>query len=51
MPPAMANDAEGKDKTALPGDGVDPGIPAMATHEEQFYSAAGGGEDYQPASG
>jgi uncharacterized protein (DUF1800 family) len=29
---------EGKDKTALPGDGVDPAIPAMATHEEQFYS-------------
>jgi uncharacterized protein (DUF1800 family) len=38
MPPAMAKDAEGKDRTALPGDGVDPGIPAMATHEEQFYS-------------
>ena len=35
----MAKDAEGqKDKTALPGDGVDPAIPAMATHEEQFYS-------------
>jgi uncharacterized protein (DUF1800 family) len=35
----MAKDAdESKDKTALPGDGVDPGIPAMATHEEQFYS-------------
>jgi hypothetical protein len=27
-----------KDKTALPGDGVDPATPAMATHEEQFYS-------------
>jgi uncharacterized protein (DUF1800 family) len=38
MSPAMAKDAEGKDKTALPGDGVDPAIPAMATHEEQFYS-------------
>jgi uncharacterized protein (DUF1800 family) len=38
MSPAMANDADGKDKTALPGDGVDPAIPAMATHEEQFYS-------------
>jgi len=39
MPSAMAKDAEGsKDKAALPGDGVDPGIPAMATHEEQFYS-------------
>jgi uncharacterized protein (DUF1800 family) len=31
------NDAK-LNKTALPGDGVDPGIPAMATHEEQFYS-------------
>ena len=50
-PPAMANDAEWKDKTALPGDDVDPGVPAMATHEEQFYSGTGGGEDYQPASG
>jgi uncharacterized protein (DUF1800 family) len=38
MSPAMAKDADGKDKTALPGDGVDPAIPAMATHEEQFYS-------------
>jgi uncharacterized protein (DUF1800 family) len=27
-----------KEKTALPGDGVDPATPAMATHEEQFYS-------------
>jgi uncharacterized protein (DUF1800 family) len=37
--PAMAKDSEeSKDKTALPGDGVDPGIPAMAVHEEQFYS-------------
>jgi uncharacterized protein (DUF1800 family) len=26
------------EKTALPGDGVDPSTPAMATHEEQFYS-------------
>jgi uncharacterized protein (DUF1800 family) len=25
-------------QTALPGDGVDPATPAMATHEEQFYS-------------
>lgn len=25
-------------KAALPGDGVDPSVPAMATHEEQFYS-------------
>ena len=24
--------------TALPGDGVDPAIPAMTAHEEQFYS-------------
>jgi uncharacterized protein (DUF1800 family) len=38
MSPAMAKDAEGKDKAALPGDGVDPATPAMATHEEQFYS-------------
>jgi uncharacterized protein (DUF1800 family) len=37
MSPAMAKD-EGKDKTALPGDGVDPAMPAMAAHEEQFYS-------------
>ncbi len=22
----------------LPGDGVDPGTPAMAAHEEEFYS-------------
>src|SRR5216683_5492971 len=38
MSPAMAKDAEEKDKAALPGDGVDPAVPAMATHEEQFYS-------------
>jgi uncharacterized protein (DUF1800 family) len=39
MSSAMAKDSEeSKDKTALPGDGVDPAIPAMATHEEQFYS-------------
>jgi uncharacterized protein (DUF1800 family) len=38
MSTAMAKDAEGKDKASLPGDGVDPAIPAMATHEEQFYS-------------
>src|SRR6202041_2701521 len=30
--------AEVKEKSALPGDGVDPAVPAMATHEEQFYS-------------
>jgi uncharacterized protein (DUF1800 family) len=35
--PAMAKDAE-ESKTALPGDGVDPATPAMAVHEEQFYS-------------
>jgi uncharacterized protein (DUF1800 family) len=39
MAPAMAKDVEeSQDKTTLPGDGVDPAIPAMATHEEQFYS-------------
>jgi hypothetical protein len=41
----MAKDGEGgpgaaemKMKAALLGDGVDPSTPAMATHEEQFYS-------------
>jgi uncharacterized protein (DUF1800 family) len=38
MSPSMAKDGEGKETTALPGDGVDPAVPAMATHEEQFYS-------------
>jgi uncharacterized protein (DUF1800 family) len=39
MSPAMAKNAgDSKDKTALPGDDVDPSVPAMATHEEQFYS-------------
>jgi uncharacterized protein (DUF1800 family) len=39
MSPTMAKDADGpKEKTALPGDGVDPGVPAMTAHEEQFYS-------------
>jgi uncharacterized protein (DUF1800 family) len=39
MAPAAEKDAEeSKDKAALPGDGVDPAVPAMATHEEQFYS-------------
>ena len=39
MSPSMANNAdETKDKSALPGDGVDPGVPAMKMHEEQFYS-------------
>jgi len=27
-----------KSNAALPGDGVDPATPAMAAHEEQFYS-------------
>ncbi len=30
--------AKSEEKAALPGDGVDPAVPAMATHEEQFYS-------------
>ncbi|MEI9980559.1 MAG: DUF1800 domain-containing protein [Edaphobacter sp.] len=39
MSPTMAKDGgTDKEKTALPGDGVDPSVPAMATHEEQFYS-------------
>jgi uncharacterized protein (DUF1800 family) len=38
MSPEMAKNAPGKEKSALPGDGVDPSVPAMATHEEQFYS-------------
>jgi uncharacterized protein (DUF1800 family) len=38
MSAAMAKNADDKDKTALPGDGVDPAVPAMVTHEEQFYS-------------
>ncbi|MBB5345938.1 DUF1800 domain-containing protein [Tunturibacter empetritectus] len=36
---SMAKSAEEmKGSAALPGDGVDPATPAMATHEEQFYS-------------
>jgi uncharacterized protein (DUF1800 family) len=36
---SMAKGAgEMKSNAALPGDGVDPATPAMATHEEQFYS-------------
>ncbi|HXC97578.1 MAG TPA: DUF1800 domain-containing protein [Edaphobacter sp.] len=27
-----------RDKTALPGDKVDPGVPSMKVHEEQLYS-------------
>jgi uncharacterized protein (DUF1800 family) len=38
MSPEMAKNAPAKEKSALPGDGVDPSVPAMATHEEQFYS-------------
>ena len=40
MSPAMANngDAAKDEKTALPGDSVDPAVPAMKMHEEQFYS-------------
>jgi uncharacterized protein (DUF1800 family) len=39
MSPEMAKNGEGaKEKSALPGDLVDPSTPAMATHEEQFYS-------------
>jgi len=49
MSPAMAKSADGSNgadglknktvgKSALPGDGVDPAVPAMTTHEEQFYS-------------
>jgi uncharacterized protein (DUF1800 family) len=36
MSPEMAKN--GKEKSALPGDDVDPSVPAMVTHEEQFYS-------------
>jgi uncharacterized protein (DUF1800 family) len=40
MSPTMANKVDdAKDKTALPGDGVDPSVPAMKMHEEQFYSS------------
>jgi uncharacterized protein (DUF1800 family) len=43
MQAAMAKEDGGKEyalngKTALPGDNVDPSTPAMATHEDQFYS-------------
>jgi uncharacterized protein (DUF1800 family) len=38
MSPEMAKKAQAKEKSALPGDDVDPSVPAMATHEEQFYS-------------
>ncbi|WP_433983172.1 DUF1800 family protein [Tunturiibacter empetritectus] len=34
----MKSAEEMKGSAALPGDGVDPATPAMATHEEQFYS-------------
>jgi uncharacterized protein (DUF1800 family) len=36
--PEMAKGAADDAATALPGDGVDPGTPAMASHEDQFYS-------------
>ena len=38
--PTMAPMAKTADdmSAAFPGDGVDPATPAMATHEEQFYS-------------
>jgi hypothetical protein len=37
---SVKNDDDAKEmkSAALPGDGVDPAAPAMATHEEQFYS-------------
>jgi uncharacterized protein (DUF1800 family) len=36
---AMSMGVKGaKSGAALPGDGVDPAVPAMATHEEQFYT-------------
>jgi uncharacterized protein (DUF1800 family) len=38
MSPEMAKNTPAKEKSALPGDGVDPSVPSMATHEEQFYS-------------
>jgi uncharacterized protein (DUF1800 family) len=34
----MAKSGAKKEDVALPGDDVDPSTPAMATHEEQFYS-------------
>jgi len=37
MSPEMAK-IGAQEKSALPGDGVDPSMPAMAVHEEQFYS-------------
>jgi uncharacterized protein (DUF1800 family) len=36
--PMAKSSEEMKGSAALPGDGVDPATPAMATHEEQFYS-------------
>lgn len=36
--PEMAKAAADDAATALPGDGVDPGTPAMSSHEDQFYS-------------
>jgi uncharacterized protein (DUF1800 family) len=36
--PEMAKGAVDDAATALPGDKVDPGTPAMSSHEDQFYS-------------
>ncbi len=36
--PQMMPKSGDEQVTALPGDSVDPATPAMATHEEQFYS-------------
>jgi len=36
--PQMISKSDGEQVTALPGDRVDPATPAMAAHEEQFYS-------------
>ena len=37
MKPAATGEVS-RDKTALPGDKVDPGVPSMKAHEEQLYS-------------
>ena len=36
--PEMAKGGADDAATALPGDSVDPGTPAMSSHEDQFYS-------------
>jgi uncharacterized protein (DUF1800 family) len=42
MKPAAMNgismSESSREKTALPGDKVDPGVPSMKTHEDQLYS-------------